>query len=203
MNTQEIADLCWGPNTYRREKWYKLYEDPIFVPRYNYPKLEDQRDHAQAKILRIRDERLVSVLDFENEPHNIFTAHEMVGQLDGSCSIKFTVQTNLFGGTIQGLHTPRHRWIFKEIDDYKIVGSFSLTELGFGANTVQLETTAIYDDKTKEFIINTPTIRSQKFWISNASQHANHNLVFAQTIVNGKNEGVGAFIVPIRDMKNH
>jgi len=97
------------------------------------------------------------------------------------------------------LHTQRHRWIFKQIDDYKVVGSFSLTELGFGANTVKLETTAEYDHSTQEFIINTPTIRSQKFWISNASQHATHSLVFAQTIVNGKNEGVGAFIVPIRN----
>ena len=79
MNSQELADLCWGTDTSRREKWFKLYEDPVFVPRYNYEKLTDQRDHAMAKLLRIRDEKLVSVLDFETEPHNIFTAHEMIG----------------------------------------------------------------------------------------------------------------------------
>lgn len=40
---------------------------------------------------------------------------------------------------------------------------------------------------------------SQKFWITNGACHANYAIVFAQTIVKGKNEGVNAFIVPIRD----
>jgi acyl-CoA oxidase len=44
---------------------------------------------------------------------------------------------------------------------------------------------------------------SQKFWITNGACHANYAIVFAQAIVNGKKEGVHAFIVPIRgkDMK--
>lgn len=42
---------------------------------------------------------------------------------------------------------------------------------------------------------------SQKFWITNGACHANYAVVFAQTIVNKKNEGVNAFIVPIRDEK--
>lgn len=40
---------------------------------------------------------------------------------------------------------------------------------------------------------------SQKFWITNGACHANYAIVFAQTIVRDKNEGVNAFIVPIRD----
>jgi len=48
-------------------------------------------------------------------------------------------------------------------------------------------------------VINTPTTLSQKYWISNGYNHANNSLVFARTIVNGKNEGVNAFHVPIRD----
>ena len=62
-----------------------------------------------------------------------------------------------------------------------------------------METTATYDEKSQEFIIETPTVLSQKYWISNGFKHANHSLVFAQTIVKGKNEGVNAFLVPIRD----
>lgn len=42
---------------------------------------------------------------------------------------------------------------------------------------------------------------SQKYWITNGFKHSNHALVFAQTIVNDKNEGVSAFLVPIRDQK--
>ncbi len=62
-----------------------------------------------------------------------------------------------------------------------------------------METTATYDNKTKEFVINSPTTLSQKYWITNGAVHANMALVFAQTIVKGKNEGVNAFLVPIRD----
>jgi acyl-CoA oxidase len=50
-----------------------------------------------------------------------------------------------------------------------------------------METTATYDSQTKEFIINSPTILSQKYWITNGAIHANMALVFAQTIVSGKN----------------
>lgn len=42
---------------------------------------------------------------------------------------------------------------------------------------------------------------SQKFWITNGACHATHAVVFAQTILEGKNEGINAFIVPIRDEK--
>lgn len=66
-----------------------------------------------------------------------------------------------------------------------------------------METTVTYDDKTKEFIVNSPTVLSQKYWITNGFCHSNNALVFGQTIVKGKNEGVGAFLVPIRDEKNN
>jgi acyl-CoA oxidase len=50
-------------------------------------------------------------------------------------------------------------------------------------------------------VVNCPTVLSQKYWITNGFSHANSVLVFEQTIVDGKNEGVGAFLVPIRDAK--
>jgi hypothetical protein len=42
---------------------------------------------------------------------------------------------------------------------------FSLqTELGHGTFVRGLETTAHYDPKTKEFILNSPTLTSYKWW---------------------------------------
>ena len=64
-----------------------------------------------------------------------------------------------------------------------------------------METTVTYDEKSKEFVVNSPTTLSQKYWITNGAIHANYALVFGQTIVKGKNEGVNSFIVPIRDKK--
>ena len=64
-----------------------------------------------------------------------------------------------------------------------------------------METTAVYDAQTKEFTINSPTTLSQKFWITNGACHANYAIVFAQTTVGGKAEGINSFIVRIRDDK--
>jgi acyl-CoA oxidase len=79
------------------------------------------------------------------------------------------------------------------------MGCFCFTELGYGNNAPKMETTAHYDPVTQEFTIHSPTTLSQKFWITNGACHANYAIVFAQTIVADKNEGINSFIVRIRD----
>ena len=54
------------------------------------------------------------------------------------------------------------------------IGCFGLTELGYGNNAVEMETTATYDKATKEFIVNTPHPLAQKYWITNGAIHAKH-----------------------------
>ena len=81
------------------------------------------------------------------------------------------------------------------------MGCFCFTELGYGNNAPEMETTSHYDHSKQEFTIHSPSVLSQKFWITNGACHANYAVVFAQTIVKGKNEGINAFIVPIRDQK--
>jgi len=78
-----------------------------------------------------------------------------------------TVQWNLFGGTVIKLGTERHRHLLPGVDNLNNVGCFALTELGYGNNAVEMETTAVYDEKTREFIINTPSTLAQKYWITN------------------------------------
>jgi len=179
-------------------KWHKLMEDPIFKHKLNMS-LNEQRELAYSRIKRVCEEKLVSIFDFQNDPKNIFTAHEMLGYIDANLATKFTVQFNLFGGTLIGLHSERHLPIMKDVDSLKNMGCFCFTELGFGNNAPQMETTATYDHKTQQFTINCPTILSHKFWITNGACHANYAIVFAQTIIEGKNEGVHSFIVKIRD----
>jgi len=62
-----------------------------------------------------------------------------------------------------------------------------------------METTSTFDKEADSFIVHSPTDLSQKYWISNGFHHANMAVVFAQTLVDGKNEGVNAFLVPTRD----
>jgi acyl-CoA oxidase len=50
--------------------------------------------------------------------------------------------------------------------------------------------------------LNTPDISAAKFWPGELGLIANYALLYAQTYVKGKNYGVQAFFVPIRD-ENH
>ena len=98
--------------------------------------------------------------DFADNPRNIFTSHEMLGYVDGSLATKFTVQFNLYGGTLFQLGTERHAHMISKIDDLTGVGCFCLTELGYGNNAVEMETTATYDEKTREFVVHSPSTLS-------------------------------------------
>lgn len=42
-----------------------------------------------------------------------------------------------------------------------------------------------------------------KFWIGGAAETANNSVVWAQLYINGKNHGVHAYVVPIRDPLTH
>merc|ERR1719411_1970434 len=155
---------------------------------------------ALRRLQRICDNNFISVLDFWNNPLRVFAAHELAAIIDPAMTTKMTVQFNLFGGTVLKLGTERHHnKLLKGIDNLQDIGCFGLTELGYGNNAVEMETTAIYDSKTKEFIVNTPNPLAQKYWITNGAVHAKHVVVMAQLIVDGKNEGIHAVLVPIRD----
>ena len=198
MNKNEVRELILGDDMEKVAKWHQLFRDPAFIPKYNMD-WDETRDLPMKRLRKVAQSGLGSGKDFFKNPKNIFLAHEFLAQVDSGTVIKFTVQYNLFGGSIVALHTDRHSYLFDKIDSFDIVGCFCLTELGFGNNAVKMETTVTYDEGTKEFVVNTPTTLAQKYWITNGFKHSNHALVFGQTIVGGKNEGVGAFLVPIRD----
>ena len=91
MDTKELADLLLGVNPKKREEWYTLLKDPVFIPKYNYESWDETREHPYRKMKVITDSKIVSVKDFINDPHNIFTAHEYIGMVCGSTAVKFTV----------------------------------------------------------------------------------------------------------------
>lgn len=195
---EDLQRLLFHDKYEKKAGWHKLFEDPIWTPKYDAP-LPAHRQLAYDQLAKVAHSGLVSVRNFFHDPTNIFTAHEMIGNVASSTATKFTVHYNLFGGSIVALHTERHAYIFDLIDSLAVTGCFCLTELGYGNNAVMMETTATYDPATKQFEIDCPTVLSQKYWITNGAVHANYALVFAQTYVAGKHEGVNAFLVPIRD----
>ena len=84
--------------------------------------------------------------------------------IDPAMTTKMTVQFNLFGGTVFKLGTERHHnKLLDGIDSLDDVGCFGLTELGYGNNAVEMETTAVYDDKTKGTQNSSGSKKSQEF----------------------------------------
>merc|ERR1712241_713927 len=196
---EKLTHLLDHDNHEMRTNFRNFISEPVMVPRYNIS-LAEERDLALRRLQRICDSDFISVLDFWNNPLRIFAAHELAAIIDPAMTTKMTVQFNLFGGTVLKLGTERHhKKLLEGIDNLQDIGCFGLTELGYGNNAVEMETTAVYDEKTKEFIVNTPHPLAQKYWITNGAVHAKHVVVFAKLFVNGVNEGIHGVLVPIRD----
>eukprot|EP00096_Caligus_rogercresseyi_P010410 TRINITY_DN3784_c0_g1_i1.p1 TRINITY_DN3784_c0_g1~~TRINITY_DN3784_c0_g1_i1.p1 ORF type:complete len:704 (-),score=167.86 TRINITY_DN3784_c0_g1_i1:1824-3935(-) len=194
---EELRYILDHDNHEMRDRFREFLKTDLFKPRYNMS-LEDERELALKRLQAVCDAKLISVMDFIHNPLRIFAAHEMA-VIDPAMGTKMTVQFNLFGGTVLKLGTERHHHFLKGIDTLKDVGCFGLSELGYGNNAVEMETTATYDPKTDEIIVHSPTTLAQKYWITNGACHAKHVVVFAQLLVNGVNEGIHGVLVRCRD----
>ncbi len=128
---------------------------------------------------------------------------EQLGYHDLSLAIKFGVQFGLWGGSVLNLGTTYHHDTYLEaIGRLDLPGCFAMTETGHGSNVRGLETTAVYDPETDEFVIHTPHVQAGKEYIGNAMD-ARMGSVFAQLIVDGETRGVHAFLVPMRDPEGY
>ena len=94
------------------------------------------------------------------------------------------------------------------LNKHTIISSYQ--ELGHGSNIRALETTATFLSETNggapggEWIINSPTLTSTKFWPGTLGKTANHAMIIAQLIDGqGKVRGIHNFLVPLRSMDDH
>ncbi len=205
LNVAELKFLLDHDNRDMRAKLREFLCDASFEPQYDIP-LSEERAVALKRLQMLCAEpgRFISVRDFLTNPLRVFAAHELVGFADGSLATKMTVQFNLAGGSVLKLGTKRHHGQFlDDIDSLRRIGCFALTELSYGNNAVEMETTAVYDADTEEFVVNTGSVGAQKYWITNSALHAHFAVVFAQLYVKGKACGVHAFIVQLRDSATH
>ena len=120
---------------------------------------------------------------------------------EGSCT---TVHLFMFIPTIrtQCDEQQKAKWLSKALN-FEIFGTYGQTELGHGSNLRGLETTATFDPKTQEFVIHSPSITAYKWWPGGLGTAANHVILMARLILNGKDYGPHPFMVQIRDTETH
>ncbi|KAF6169376.1 hypothetical protein GIB67_016546 [Kingdonia uniflora] len=102
----------------------------------------------------------------------------------------------------QGTEQQQQKWLPLAYK-MQIIGCYAQTELGHGSNVQGLETTATFDRKSDEFIINSPTLTSRKWWPGGLGKASTHGVVYARLLVDEKDHGVNGFIVQLQSFDDH
>ncbi|KAL4517722.1 hypothetical protein Ndes2526B_g02124 [Nannochloris sp. 'desiccata'] len=199
LDTQELYRWLVRDNREMREAIFAFLRDPLYSPNYALS-LSGFRELTSQRVGKFVAQRFFSVSDYIKDPLKFQAALESLSFCDYSLAIKSGVHFTLCGGTIAKLGTEyHHREFLPKMDTLELPGCFAMTELGHGSNVMGIETTAVYDSTTQEFVINTPTNSASKFWIGGAANTAKITTCFAQLTINGKWEGPHVFVVRLRD----
>jgi acyl-CoA oxidase len=106
--------------------------------------------------------------------------------------------------TLREQGTPeQHKLFLEKAENYEYIGCYAQTELGHGSNVRGLETTATWNPEDKTFTMHSPHLTASKWWIGSLGKVANHAVVMAQLMIDGKGYGPHPFVVQIRDLKTH
>jgi len=144
--------------------------------------------------------KLLKFTDMRDAPEKFFLAHRLLSTIGlGGFGIRFTVQFNLFAGSILGLGGPKQVADLQNVQDQGQLGCFLLTEMQAGVlSGLIVETTAEWSAETQEFVLHTPSDRAAKNWISQGFV-AELGVVIADLKINGKSHGPHPFIMKLRD----
>jgi acyl-CoA oxidase len=204
LNPKVIQEEYLGPNYPTIQK---IRDFMSTLPLLNYH--EDMKlstEALQGKVLnQLFQISQAFPMDYDKEkanPNLKVTLLYTIGEYDIATSTRLVVTLSLYLDSLLSFGTEKHR---KLIDDgycLKDFGCFAMTELGHGSNVAGVETTATFLKESREFLINSPTRTSAKWWVGAAGKTANMAIVWAQMIVEGINQGVHMFVVPIRNNLN-
>jgi len=133
-------------------------------------------------------------------PEKFFMAHRLLSSMGSNgFGIRFTVQFNLFAGSIIGLGGPEQVDSLANIQRDGTLGCFLLTESQAGVlSGLIVETTCDWCPQRKEFVLHTPSDKAAKNWISQGYT-AEVGVVIARLRVGGVDHGPHPFFIRLRE----
>jgi acyl-CoA oxidase len=197
FNVEELMEFIQGgKENVKRRKFIEstVNKDPGYIHKlYNFNRAE-YLAHGVEEFIRIHKPYKTFVPTRED----ICIMSEMAGGTGALSNSHSIFMATVVG---QGNEEQIRYWVPK-ILNFEITGSYAQTELGHGSNVRGLQTIAEYDKNTEEFVLNTPTLQSIKWWPGCLGKIATHCVLYAQLLVDGKEYGVQVFMLQIRD-ENH
>ncbi|KAG2217625.1 hypothetical protein INT45_008078 [Circinella minor] len=194
----------WAGGDKQYEMQQKAYEiiknDPELVvqpPRNILEFTRDEwREFTMGQIYRVAQ----LLQEYGHDREFAYEIGKAVNVYSESFSMRFFVHESLFRNVINMLGTKEQaqKWN-DDINNLKVYGCFAMTELGHSSALRDIETCATFDLATDEFILDSPSVTSTKWWIGGSGQTSTHAVVISQTVIKGEHKGHNWFIVQLRD----
>ncbi|MFF1648032.1 acyl-CoA dehydrogenase [Streptomyces sp. NPDC058240] len=199
-STERSTDLLTGVllgDNFRREHgfWRRLISSEPF--RRPDRSTTEERLTLTYERLRVLNDCLDSGARLAADHRALAALHEWLGPVDPALTTVAGVHYNLFLGSLLDHGGDRDLSDFLRL---RRIGTFLCTEVAHGNDAAAVETTAEYDRERDGFVLRTPHAGAQKF-MPNTSPAGGPKtgLVAARLLVDGADQGVFLFLVPLTD----
>ena len=140
---------------------------------------EQHRELVRKSLHLILESGILPMNLFDTDIKKYIYMAELAAPIDLSLTVKMGVQYSLWGGSVINLGTARHRaQFFDDINTFKSPGCFAMTELKHGSNVAMLQTQAVFDLATDEWVITTPDEGAIKWCVMRCTRIVHHMLDF-------------------------